>query len=384
MMAITTLQDLTSKGLVNAIKAAAPGDIIQIPYCIFKDDFILDGANSGGITIRPLDKRYRPVFAQRFYIKNSTALTFDGLECSVSFDMPMQLINCSNIIISHWYIHGQPDNIQRGLLVRVSNNCLIVQNTLELLSDAIGWLDSPHMTLRQNVFIHIKDNAMAGGGAVNMEIGGNIASDFRRPADDNIHPDFIQNWGTVNNPQPTNILIRSNIFVRGEQGALVQGIWISDAKELDGTIKYPGTVKIYDNITIGTVYNGMVVNNSDIAEFSGNICLATEAQWNWLASNIGPTSDGQGHKLPGPTNAKVRFKNNIACRFNETVYGNPFQGNGAVTVEDQGGNIELACLPQELADQLYQDYNEIFVENGSWAVGFYDKYRTRILERLGL
>jgi hypothetical protein len=381
---MTTLTDLTAAGLVRAIKAASSGDTILVPYTIFKDDFILDGVSLTNVRIAPLDKRYPPVFSKRFYVKNSTGLTFDGLACDVSFDMPMQLINCSNIVISHWVIHGHTDNIQRGLLVRVSNDCLIVQNTFDTLSDALGWLDSPHMTLRQNVFIHIKDNAMAGGGAVNMEIGGNICSDFRRPADDQIHPDFIQNWGTVANPQPTNLLIRGNVFVRGEQGALVQGIWISDAKEDAGTIKYPGTVKIYDNITIGTVYNGMVVNNSDIADFSGNICLATLDQWNWLASNTGPASDGQGHKLPGPANPEARYRNNIACRLNDTPYGAPMQANGDATFVDQGGNQEIPCLTQELADQLYRDYEEIFKANGSWAVGFYDKYKARVMERLGL
>jgi hypothetical protein len=158
---------------------------------------------------------------------------------------------------------------------------------------------------------------------------------------------------------------------------------VSDAKEDAGTIKYPGTVKIYDNITIGTVYNGMVVNNGDIADFSGNTCLATEEQWTYLASNTGPASDGMGHKLPGPAKPEARFQNSTVSRLNPTQYGSAMQANGNAELVDMGGNVEYPCLTQEQANILYKDFEDVFVANGSWAVGFYDKYKAKINQRLG-
>jgi hypothetical protein len=389
-MATITLGDTTSAGLVKAIKAAGVGDTILVPSSDYRDDFILDGASKTGVTVKAKDKRYLPRFTSRFYVKNSSGITFDTLESSgaISLDMPVQIINCQSVTISHWYIHGSIDNTPndlRGMLVRACSNCLVVQNRFEELSDALGWLDGNNITVRQNVFYHIADNCMAGGGTNNLEIGGNIGSSFRREASSQVHPDFVQNWGTAGNPQPTGLLIRGNVYVMGLEGWLCQGVWISDPKPIyepqPGSVKYPGTVRIHDNIVIGTVYNGLVVNQPETVEFQRNIVLGTEAQWTCMAGRAGDVNDGHGGTIPGPQNSKTRYKDNISTRVNQNMSG-MMVGNSEFV--DDGGNREVPLLTQAMADQLYRDYDEIFIANGSWAVGFYDKYRARVLERLGL
>jgi hypothetical protein len=381
-MTTITLKDCTSAGLVKAIKTADPGDVILAPSGDYPDDFILDGIDKAGLQIKAQDKRYRPNFTSRFYVKNSHGLTFDALEFSgaAMLDMPVQISGCGQITVSHCYIHGSLDvapNDKRGMLVRGSGRCLIVQNTFEELSDALGWLDSPGLIIRQNVFRHIADNCMAGGGSVNLEVGGNVGSSFQRVADDAIHPDFIQNWGTEMNPQPTGLLIRGNVYVRGIDAWLSQGVWVSDAKppEGGGIARYPGSVRIYDNIMIGTIYNGMVAQEAESVDFQRNICLGTADQWSYIGGRSAPEN---------PSN--VHFKDNIVTwRYPPP---NPY-GSGMVAIDgaikyDDGGNAEIPCITQELAEQLYRDFDEIFVANGSWAVGFYDKYKARVLERLGI
>jgi Ca2+-binding RTX toxin-like protein len=267
-----------AKDLLNAIKTAGSGDVIQVAAGTYSGLNLNGISKAGNVTITSLDANHPAVFTD-LTVRSSSGLTFSNLEFYATKDCPFQVVSSSKVVFDSVFVHGSLDGTssddQRGMIVRDSTNVTIENSRFQELTDALTHSNDNGLTIANNSFSTIRDNGIAGGGSSNLTISGNYFTNFDHVGD--VHPDAIQVWTTNTTTAATNINISDNVFDRGN-GVAIQGIFMRDEV---GNLPYDH-VTIADNTIIGAAYNGITVSGAHSVAITGNTVLGEADQQSWI------------------------------------------------------------------------------------------------------
>lgn len=274
----------SAQELRRALDNAKNGDVIRLAAGAYPE-ITLTGINKDGeVTITSADPA-RPAIIKKLMIRQSSGLTLRGLELASDpmppipgrpggeegFDrraIPFTIANSQRITLDRLEIHGPEDNIEEAfhisaVMVRGSTQIVVSNCHFHTLWNGLSIVDLDGIVVRNNEFHNIRTDGVHGGDVSNLEIAGNIFTDFHPYPGD--HPDGIQLWSTPKGVPLNNISIHDNIVVRGS-GGKTQGIFIRDVKN-----SHPfHNVEIRDNLIIGTMYNGIAIYSVDGAVIEGN------------------------------------------------------------------------------------------------------------------
>jgi hypothetical protein len=122
------------------------------------------------------------------------------------------------------------------------------------------------MKVLKNRLHDMYGDGIKGTGSTDITVDGNFLTDFYPKAGD--HPDAIQFFTAGTTVANARLTITNNVFTRGK-GGIVQGIFCSEEIGL----KYQN-VTIKHNFLLGTMYNGIAINNAANVDISDNTVLS--------------------------------------------------------------------------------------------------------------
>ena len=274
-MATIIVKDTT--GLTTALKSAQAGDTIKLAAGDYSA-FSLNGVKFGGagVTITSLDPA-KEASLNGFELRGCEGLNFQALELKVAQAQvnPYQVIESSRIALNNVNVHGSLDgdaqNDGGGILIRLSRDVTVTNSEFHQLEYGIAHVDSKGVTINANKFTEIQEDGVRGGGTSNIKVTNNTFSNFD-PVDGD-HPDAIQFWTKGTLAQATDITVSGNLILRGE-GAATQGIFFRDQV---GTMPFKN-VLVQDNMIVGTMANGVMVNGGDGVKILNNTVVALPGQ----------------------------------------------------------------------------------------------------------
>ncbi len=268
---MSTITASTTTQLLQALKAAQPGDTILLTPGTYSSVAISNLAIVGDVTITSKDPGAPAVFTD-LTIRNCSGLNFTNIEFALnpaSGSNPIKVLDSTDIHLDKLNVHGSldgnPTNDTSALQIRGSSNVSVSNSEFQQLSNGISHLDSDHITISGNSFHDLQIDGVRGGGSSFVTISNNYFTDFYR--EDGNHPDAIQFWTTNTTTSAHDIIISGNVIDRGD-GGVMQGIFIKD--ESGGKLPYHD-VKIVGNVIVGSMWNGISVNGADGLIISDNI-----------------------------------------------------------------------------------------------------------------
>ncbi|HET6971332.1 MAG TPA: right-handed parallel beta-helix repeat-containing protein [Phenylobacterium sp.] len=275
---ITTVS--TTAELTAALKGAHGGDTIQLAsgsYSAvainglhFAQDVTITGATGANAVVNGLD------------IYQSNGLTFSNLEFTATPAMGavgMNVASSQDIhfdsIRLHGSLDGDPTNDTGGLMLRESSNVSVTHSTFEQLYWGIGHSNDSGVTISGNTIHDMRMDGIRGGGSSNVTVSDNVFKSFH-PVDGD-HDDAIQFWTTNTTTSAHDIVVKNNVFERGD-GKVVQGVFLNN--EVAG-LPYQN-VTISGNLVVGGAYNGIYVKEGSNVQISDNVVQGYTDQTSWI------------------------------------------------------------------------------------------------------
>lgn len=337
-MATIIVKDTT--GLTTALKSAQAGDTIKLAAGDYSA-FTLNGVKFGGagVTITSLDPA-KEASLNGFELRGCEGLNFQGLELKSDPAKlnPYQVYESSRINLHNLDVHGSLDgdaqNDGGGILIRLSKDVAITGSEFRQLDYGVAHVDSQRVTIDGNKFTEIQEDGVRGGGTSNIKVTNNVFSNFD-PRDGD-HPDAIQFWTAQTKASATDITVSGNLIMRGE-GAAIQGIFFRDQTNV---LPYKNVV-ITDNVVVGSMANGIMVNGADGVTIKDNVVAALPAQTSGIslakATNI-LMVDNQAsqYSMDGAVTALTRI--------NSTVLSPVTDGGASVVKAFMASNPEVLQL----------------------------------------
>lgn len=327
-MATIIVKDTT--GLTTALKSAQAGDTIKLAAGDYSS-FTLTGIKFGGagVTITSLDAG-NEARLNGFELRGCEGLNFQALEFKVAETQvnPYQVFESSRIALNNVNVHGSLDgNAQNdggGILIRLSSDVTVMNSEFHQLEYGIAHIDSKGVTIKGNKFTELQTDGVRGGGTSQISITDNTFSNFY-PVDGD-HPDAIQFWTKNTTKSATDITVSGNLVLRGE-GDVVQGIFFRDQI---GNLPFKNIV-VSDNMIVGSMANGVMVNGADGAKILNNTVVALGDQ-------------RAGINLTAATN--IQLLNNKATQYSidNTVTNIANTSTSLAAVTDGGAALVKAYL----------------------------------------
>jgi len=319
---VTTTVVSDSTSLLAALKGAHSGDVIQLSAGSYSALTVKDLHVDGMVTVVSKDLANEAKM-NGLVLSNTSGLTFKNVEMLVDpakADNPYQVLSSTNIAFDKISMHGSldkdPGNDQSGLLIRNSTGVSVTNSEFQQLQNGVAYVDSSKVTISGNNFHDIRTDGVHGAGTSNITISGNYFTNFHPAALD--HADAIQFWTRGETVSSHDITVSGNIVVRGD-GAPIQGLFMRDEV---GTLPF-SNVKVTDNLVVGGLYNGLVVDHTDGAVVTGNIVQAFNDQTSWI-------------KVTSSTN--VTASNNLATTFVFNGDTNLIEkGDSVISAANDGG-----------------------------------------------
>lgn len=325
----------TNAALVKALRHANDGDVIALAPGTYSDVILKNISINGNVTITSANPN-RPAVLTDLLVKGCEGLTFRNLdmvreEARTDYNFKYRFLDNNNIVIDDVRVKG-PDEFSTLkenalMIVRDSSNVTITNSEFSATWHGLTIVDNRNITVADNYFHNIRTDGVRGGGNDNLEISGNLFTDFHPAPGD--HPDAIQLWTTFTAQSAQKTLIADNVFVRGA-GDPIQGIFINDK---DGDKPFLD-LDIVGNIILGGRYNGIAVNGVDGGKVTENVVIGFEDQLSWI-------------RVANALDVVVR--KNVATRY--VTDGDPLadgDGNAIVgRVKDGGAAALLAWLADE-------------------------------------
>lgn len=274
------------------IKAAKAGDVLLLATGNYPA-FSLSGANfTPPVTIASADPA-RPAVIPSFEISRSGGLEFRDLELATlpgpglwefklfdSHDITLRRVNV------HGSLDGNPRNDREGVAVFGCGNCSIVDSTFTELVRAIaaGPSQDPAFNRARNKNLRIEGNKLSllqvtgmmlsglDGGVVRGNYLTNFQANMTGDAGSD-HPDGIQfmtNTGDLAIPS-SNVLVDSNLIVRGPGNVGMQGIFVAA-----DVANYLTGFTVSDNLLIHSGFNGIALFQAKDAVVSGNVAISRD------------------------------------------------------------------------------------------------------------
>lgn len=328
---MATINVTNSTELYAAVRIAKAGDTIQLETGTYSNVQLSGIKIDGDVTITSRDPD-KPAVLTDIHIRDSSGLSFSKLEFSIEYARgtdPMKVVNSQNIHFQDINVHGSVDGIATNdtsaMQIRNSTDVSIEDSEFNDLANAVTHLDSDGVVFSGNYFHDIRMDAIRGGGTSNLTVENNYFTNFRPAAGD--HGDAIQVWNSNTTTAAKNILIRENVIVQGDGGA-VQGIFVT----AQITKLLYQNVQISDNLIVGGLTNAITVNGADGVKIDGNVAAAVGSKiWIRMTDIVNVT-------LTDNT-ANDYYKAGAYVAVEEA-------GNTKVPVQSDGG---LALLKQWLA-----------------------------------
>ncbi len=300
-----------SAGLVSAMKTAQSGDVIQLAPGTYSAFWTRDVQVNGNVTITSLDPGKEAVLTG-FNLSNVSGFTFKGLELSVNptgSDNPFQIFGSKNIVLDDLNVHGSLDsngaNDASALQIRASDGVVVKNSEFHDLKMGITHLDDRNITITNNSFHDIRIDAVRGGGSSDVTITKNYFTDFDSVAGD--HSDAIQFWTSNVSTLTKNIVVSDNVMVRGA-GTTFQGVFMRD----ETGSRYEN-VQVTNNLVVGSLYQGIMVNGATHVQIAGNTVAGLPDQLAWIrvvGSDDVVISGNSTTKLDLASNTNVTQTNN--------------------------------------------------------------------------
>jgi hypothetical protein len=267
-------------GLNAALKSAKAGSAILLAPGRY-DGAYVDQIKGNGLTVTSADPK-SPAILTRFYITNSTGLTFSNLVLTTEGSddpYPFRIGYSSGITLTNLSVHGSmnhnPQDDQSGLWIGNASNHITVRNSeFQELVNGIVHINAADILIDGNYIHDIGTDGIHGGGTSNITISNNHIADFH--VVDGQHPDAIQFWTVNTKESVSNIVISGNLIERGT-GAAVQGVFMGN----EASLPYKG-VTISNNTVIGGLYNAIALGIGDGITVTGNKVLEVGDQASWI------------------------------------------------------------------------------------------------------
>lgn len=270
---MTTINVSNSTELYRAINTAKAGDTIQLESGVYSNVQIRGIKIDGGVTITSKDPE-KPAVLTDLDVRDSSGLNFSKLEFSIEYARgtdPMKVLNSKDIHFNDINVHGSVDGIATNdtsaMQIRNSSDVTVENSEFHNLANGVTHLDSNGVQFSGNYFHDIRMDAIRGGGTSNLTVENNYFTNFRPAAGD--HGDAIQVWNSNTTTAAQNIVIRENVIVQGEGGA-VQGIFVTAQIS---KLLYQN-VQVADNLIVGGLTNAITVNGADGVKIDGNVVAA--------------------------------------------------------------------------------------------------------------
>ena len=350
----------SAEELRRALDAAPDGSTIALASGHYPNIGIGNIKKAGTVTVTSADPA-RPASIGRLLIRNSAGLTFRNIDLaadasavvvrqgqppkaaqadrdeadnddapkgqSAANRFPFMILQSERITFDRMNVHGPADNLDAAyripaLMVRASRKVTISNSRFSALQHGIAMLELDGMAVLNNEFYNIRTDGVRGGEVSNLEIAGNVFTDFHPAPKD--HPDAMQLWSTPKNGAMTNIHIHDNLVVRGT-GYPTQGVFLRDVK--NG--RPFQNVVIEGNLVMGGLYNGIAINGVQGGRITDNVVLNyPDRKHSWIrAQNCGD----------------IEMRNNRASRY---IF--------APAVGTESGNKMDAASPRDEAKRVNQ------------------------------
>lgn len=271
-MSNVTVSSVSS--LSQALQVAQAGDTIALQPGVYSGVSISNFNVGGQVNVVSSDPAQRAVLTD-LNVSGSSGLNFGGLEFSAAgatSDNPFRVLGSTNIhfdsLSVHGSLNGNPSDDVAGFLIRNSIDISITNTDFQQLLHGVGVLDSQQLLLSGNNFHDIRSDGIRGGGLTNVQITGNMFSDFYPQGavgTSGDHPDAIQLW-TTNTVGSRDVIISGNAIIRGD-GHQMQGIFLRDESNVNPFVN----VSITGNLLVGTSWNGVFVSNAQQVYIGGNV-----------------------------------------------------------------------------------------------------------------
>lgn len=272
----------STAGLVAALKQSQAGDTIFLAPGVYSGLSLGNLSLGSGVTITSADPSSLAVITD-FRMNNVQGLTFSKLELA-TIDQPelaakgvshwaFNINKSSDIHFDQVKVHGTLDGDVstdvRGIAILNSKNVSITNSEFQQLDRALAIGQTQNIKVSGNYVHDIRSDGLNFAEVSNVEVTGNTLRDFKPVGKD--HPDAIQFWTSGTKTPSHDILISSNIILRGD-GEYTQGIFLRDQI---GTLPYE-RVTISDNLIVGTGYNGIRIQGATDLKLTGNELVSFE------------------------------------------------------------------------------------------------------------
>ncbi len=251
----------SAAALSAALKTAGAGDTIELTAGTYAPIAIKGVHFAQDVTITA--KAGAEVVLTGLKVQESNGLAFSNLEFKVDPAAPanpFQVAGSQDIHFIGLDVHGSVDgnyaNDVGGMLIRDSSNVSVADSEFHDLMYGLSHLKVDGFSFTGNNIHHVQVDGLRGGGSSNVLVAANRFSDLHPDVDD--HADAIQFWTSNTTVSAHDIVVRDNLFVRGD-GAAPQGVFFRDQI---GTLPFQG-VTITGNVIIGASYNGIYVIGGD-------------------------------------------------------------------------------------------------------------------------
>ncbi len=254
---------------MNAVQFATDGDVIKLAPGAYSG-IILRSANfANGVTVTSADPN-NPATVTDLKVRGSDGLTFSNLNFTNTgnLNLAFQFSGSSNLTLDNLKISGVPGSAAamnaQLMIIRDSSNIQLTNSEFAYGYHGVSLLNTSFATVRGNYFHDLRTDGVRGGGNSDYTIQSNVFTNFHPAAGD--HPDAIQLWTNNTSTSAKNILIDSNVVIRGN-GVATQGIFLRD---ISGSTPFQNVV-VTNNVVLGGRYNGIAISGVNNGFFADNI-----------------------------------------------------------------------------------------------------------------
>jgi hypothetical protein len=246
----------TPKAAIAALKAAAPGEVFQLP-----DGQVTLPALSGvlkaapGIFIEPAPGAV--VSAGPWLISASAGITVRGLTfTSLATGYAVQVAGSQRITFADDVFEAAVADREaaRGLQIKSSQDITVERSRFRNLRYGLMGDHVDGFLAEDNDFRDIHGDAVRGwADSSHLTFRGTRCSDLYIPVADPTHVDCIQFWTAGATKGTTDLLIEGTVYTRGD-GDPAQGVFLGNERSLPYE-----RVTIRDNAIVGSTWNGIWV-----------------------------------------------------------------------------------------------------------------------------
>lgn len=271
----------TTADLLAAAKVAVAGDTIKLASGTYSGVNLKYINPTGMVTITSADPT-RPAVFTDMTVNTSSNITVANVVMQVQptstayYDF--QVLNASNVNLSNIVFNGTgmtPLVDTTGLNVRNSTGVTVSDSEFKNLVYGVSFLNNTNISVTNSTFHDIRTDGIRGGGNSQVYYGYNFFTNFHPLPEE--HADAIQVWTTNTTAPVSDISIVGNVYVRGDTGTTVHGIFIRDGNGLPYQ-----NVTVQDNLILGANFNGLTLDGVASGTVSGNSVIGFSDAESWV------------------------------------------------------------------------------------------------------